>query len=93
MCACVYMDPGGEGEGLTERERERERERDAILRVRGRRADVSEGAGCKASIHIEFQYIVTGWRPRMEGESLWSASHWTQRQLLHCVPKIYLSRM
>ena len=45
------------------------------------------------SIHIEFQYIVTGWRSRMEGKSLWSASHWCRRQLLHCVPKMYLSRM
>jgi hypothetical protein len=53
MCTCLYMDPGGEGEGeregLTERESERERERDAILCVCGRRADVSEGAGCRQS--------------------------------------------
>jgi hypothetical protein len=40
---------------------------------------------------IQFQYMFTGWRPRMEGKSLRSTSHWPRHLLLHLVPKIYLS--
>ena len=42
-------------------------------------------------ILIQFQYILTGWRPRMEGKSFRSTSHWPRHLLLHLVPKIYLS--
>ena len=42
-------------------------------------------------ILIQFQYMITGWRPRVEGKSLRSTSHWSRHLLLHLVPKIYLS--
>jgi len=40
---------------------------------------------------IQFQYMITGWSPRMEGKSLRPTSHWPRHLLLHLVPKIYLS--
>jgi hypothetical protein len=40
---------------------------------------------------FQFQYMLTGWRPRMEGKSFRPTSHWPGHLLLHLVPKIYLS--